>query len=399
MDPAVRGFPALSRDIDVDIAIVGGGLSGMGAAHALRHSGRSVALLEERAIGAGASGRNAGFLLHGPAMEFASAVQQLGVDQALGIWRFTEENNLLIAGIAGRGAETCGYLRRGSMSLASSAEEARDLSESNACLAEVGIASCLVRRDQLPVPFDEMYEGGLYYPGNGEIDPGRFLALVADGLPSGVSIFEHSAVRSVEFTGCWELVCGSARVRADQVILATNAYTKRLLPGIQIEPRRGQVLSTPPLDRVVVPFPMYADRGFQYWRQTPEGGLVAGGWRNRDLDGEVGIEDCLHAGIQDALDEFCLRVLGVAPAVEHRWAGIMGFTPDHLPLVGPVPGQAGLWIAAGYSGHGVCMAFLCGARVAQASNGSVLDLPESFSPERFPVSSFNQEASSAAFAG
>jgi glycine/D-amino acid oxidase-like deaminating enzyme len=61
----------------------------------------------------------------------------------------------------------------------------------------------------------------------------------------------------------------------------------------------------------------------------------------------------------------------------------MGFTPDHFPLVGAVPGNEGIFIAAGYSGHGVAMAFLCGALAARASLGQEVSIPCAFEPQRF----------------
>jgi glycine/D-amino acid oxidase-like deaminating enzyme len=91
----------------------------------------------------------------------------------------------------------------------------------------------------------------------------------------------------------------------------------------------------------------------------------------------------LNQRIQSALDEFCTAVAGPESVIEHRWAGIMGFTPDMLPLVGPVPGALDLYMAAGYSGHGVAMAFLCGRRVALLATGEQAQMPASFNPARW----------------
>jgi glycine/D-amino acid oxidase-like deaminating enzyme len=181
----------------------------------------------------------------------------------------------------------------------------------------------------------------------------------------------------------WNLQTTGGSVRASTVILATNAYTNRFMPNVPIRPVRGQVAATGALNRVVVPIPMGANSGYQYWRQTAEGRLVAGGWRDLDPEAEVGTEEILNQRIQSALDEFCAAVAGPNSVIEHRWAGIMGFTPDMLPLVGPVPGTEGLYMAAGYSGHGVAMALLCGWRLALLAVGEDAHVPACFNPARW----------------
>jgi glycine/D-amino acid oxidase-like deaminating enzyme len=82
----------------------------------------------------------------------------------------------------------------------------------------------------------------------------------------------------------------------------------------------------------------------------------------------VGYEAVPTARVQAHLDEH-LRGLGASAPVTHRWAGIMGFTADELPLVGPLPGHPNVWISAGYTGHGLAFAFHCARRLAQALTG------------------------------
>jgi glycine/D-amino acid oxidase-like deaminating enzyme len=86
--------------------------------------------------------------------------------------------------------------------------------------------------------------------------------------------------------------------------------------------------------------------------------------------------------IQEALDAFLQELLGYMPEVTHRWAGIFGLTQDLLPLVGSVPGHDGVWIAAGYSGHGNVLGLMCGELVAAAIAGGEDPLLELFSPAR-----------------
>jgi glycine/D-amino acid oxidase-like deaminating enzyme len=81
--------------------------------------------------------------------------------------------------------------------------------------------------------------------------------------------------------------------------------------------------------------------------------------------------------VQERLEAFVRRLLGRLPPVTHRWAGIWGGTDDELPLVGALPGQERVWVAAGYSGHGNVLGLASGELVARALQGDrdpLLDL-------------------------
>lgn len=383
IDPADSHYPDLRGTVEADVAIVGGGLSGVGAAYALRDSGAEVVLIEARTIASGASGRNAGFILAGPAMPFGQVCELLGLEEACRVWRLTLDNNRLMADLVDEYRIDCDYLRRGSMSLAISDEEMRLLVATSDRLIEAGLSACVVPAEDLPRPFDRMYAGGIYYPGNGEIDPGAFVRGMAHALRSRLRIYERTPVLELRCGTPHSLLTSAGEIHARTVILATNAYTSALLSAAPIAPVRGQVVSTRQLTRVIVPFPMYANYGYQYWRQTSDGRLLVGGWRDLDVPAEVGTGEHLHAEIHATLDAFCRSIAGAQAAIEYRWAGIMGFTPDALPLVGAVPGHPDMYLAAGYSGHGVSMALGCGARVALQAIGHGSNVPPSLSPSRF----------------
>lgn len=383
VDPEEQSYLPLAEDIEVDVAIVGGGFSGLGAAWALRETGASVAVLEGRTIASGASGRNAGFVLAGPAMGYGESVRAIGESQTAQIWDLTRRNHTLLVDIMDECGIECGYLRRGSMSLAASEDEWAGMLDDVQAMNVQGVSACVVERSALPRPFDPLYHGGIYYAGNGEIEPGLFLRGLATALARSVRLFESSRVDRLHMVeNGWILHTLGGAVKAQSVVLATNAYTSTLLPDTPIAPVLGQVLATKPLGCVVVPFPMYAKHGYQYWRQTAGGVLVVGGWRDLDPDREIGTGECANERIQLALEGFASEVAGGRGVPEYRWAGVMGFTPDRLPLAGPVPGKRGLYIAAGYTGHGVAMAFQCGLEVARMAVGRDHTLPVCFDPAR-----------------
>jgi len=296
-------------------------------------------LLERRHLAAGASGRNAGFLLEGTAANYAAAVRQHGRAVAREVWAFTAENHARLAeALAG----AAGHRRLGAYTLAASAEEELELEA----------AASLMQEDGFPA---EYRAGRLLNPRDGELDP----AAAVDALAQGGQVIEGCEVTSL---GAGGVETSRGDLQAATVVLATNAYTPQLLAAAPIRPVRAQMLATAPAGELLVDRPTYSDWGYRYWRQLADGRLLLGGFRNLAPEEEVGYVEEPSDRIQNHLERH-LQAMGVEAPVTHRWAGIMGFTPDSLPLVGPVPGRPGLFVCGGYTGHGLGFAFNAARRL------------------------------------
>jgi glycine/D-amino acid oxidase-like deaminating enzyme len=121
-----------------------------------------------------------------------------------------------------------------------------------------------------------------------------------------------------------------------------------------------------------------------YLRPTFDGRLAIGGCRTADLDAEYTSDERTTGPVQRAIERFVSERLGLAGArITHRWAGIMGFSADLLPVVGPVPGRDGLHVAGGYSGVGNVQGFVCGRIVADLIAGRPHPLAAPLSVSRF----------------
>jgi gamma-glutamylputrescine oxidase len=142
------------------------------------------------------------------------------------------------------------------------------------------------------------------------------------------------------------------------------------------------VIATEPLREHLFECPHYARQRFDYWQQLEDNRIVLGGFRDFSIVTEMSDDETTTAPIQEALDAFLVELLDAPPKVTHRWAGIFGLTQDLPPLVGPVPGRDGVWVAAGYSGHGNVLGLMCGELVAAAILGGDDPLLELFAPSR-----------------
>jgi glycine/D-amino acid oxidase-like deaminating enzyme len=331
-----------------DVLVIGGGIAGTSLLHLLSERGFDAVLVERSHLAAGASGRNAGFLLAGVADCYAEAVRIYGREKAREVWHSTNENQDRMLEAAN--GDDVGHYRLGSMTLASGEEERARLEESAQLLREDG--------------FDAHWDGQrLLNPRDGEIDPAAMVGALARRAPQG-AIREGVEVTAIE-AGSGEVTvrAGERECRAGVVILATNAYTSLLVPQLNIQPTRAQMLASAPRSRRVCDMPTYSHFGYRYWRQLPSGEVLIGGWRDTSLASEVTDEDEPTPQIQGHLDEQLARMGGAE--VTHRWAGIMGFTDSGLPLVGPVDGMRNVFACAGFNGHGMGFAFMSAKRLVE----------------------------------
>jgi glycine/D-amino acid oxidase-like deaminating enzyme len=318
-----------------------------------------VRLREAREISSGASGRSGGFALRGGAMPYDVARRDLGRDRAAELWRLTEQALDRMADLAGDALR-----RTGSLRVAVDESEREEVRAAYEAMREDGLAAEWI---------DDYFHGALRHPRDGSLRPARWVRrLAALAAEAGADLREQIRVESLD------------ELDADQVLVATDGYSKGLLPALDaaIKPVRGQVIATEPLSRRLFDAPHYARQGFDYWQQLDDNRLILGGRRDTQLDHEFSDEETITEPIQRELESFAAELIGEPPSITHRWAGLFGQTADELPLAGRMPGHDNVWVAAGYSGHGNVLGFACGELVAQAVLGQPAPELQLFDPTR-----------------
>jgi glycine/D-amino acid oxidase-like deaminating enzyme len=373
LDASAPSYGPLAGDEAVEVAVVGAGVTGLACARALASAGKRVRVIEARRAGSGASGRNGGFAPRGTAASYDLAPLR-------DVVRATEEALVRIRALAGDAFRPVGSLR-----VATSEDELAAVHAEADALAADGFAVEWRDAEELPPAVRGRALGGIFHGVDGALDQGTWIRrLAALAHDAGAAVAEDTRVLALD-GGRVETERGT--VEAESVVVATDGYTDGLVPELDtaIAAVRGQVVATAPLAADVLPCPLHGRWGYDYAQQLRDGRIVAGGRRDLDLEAETGLEELTTDAIQAGLEALLAELVGSVPEITHRWAGIMGFTDDLLPLVGPLPGRDGVWVSAGYSGHGNVLGFACGEAVAAALLGRPEAWLETFSPGRSPA--------------
>ena len=243
-----------------------------------------------------------------------------------------------------------------------------ELTESQQLLSQDGFRAELI--EDLPSHYRKAnFNVGVLLPDDGEIQPAQYVRqCVRRFQERGLRVFENSPVLEInDGSEGVECVCANGSISAQVAIVCTNAQIANLCPILKnkVDPVRGQMLSTSPVPPIFER-PIYADHGYDYWRQCPDGRIVLGGWRNLDPDTEVGCDEVLHPDIQGNMEAFLRRFEALQNiTIENRWSGIMSFSYDGLPLMGALPSYTSTLVAVGFTGHGFGFAQLVGEEVAK----------------------------------
>ena len=366
LDEPYDARPPLSGDVEAEACVIGAGVGGLSCARALAARGVETLVLERDTVAGGASGRNGGFLLAGPAAFYADARERHGADRVRELYSATLAAQEEIYALAAELGAADAVRRTGLLRVSASDEEAEHVRRQVEALRADGFPAELLERDALPAALRPSFHNGCFTDHDGALHPARWIrALARAAEDAGARIHERTEVRAP--LGDGPVVSAGGRVRARHVVVAADGALPALAPALaeRVRARRLHMVATEPLPERLVDCPVYARWGFEYFQQPPDGRLLAGGFS--DLDGEASYTDRYDGNprVWERIERYLAEELGVTAPVTHRWVGIVGYSDDGLPFVGAVPGSPGLYAAGGYSGHGNVLGYVAGKRIAE----------------------------------
>lgn len=331
-----------------DHIVIGSGIVGLSTAIELkdRFPQKRVLVLERSLFPFGASTRNAGFACMGSFTELLDDLKTNSEAEMVAL--FIERKKGLDILRKRLGNEAIGYQENGSFELISEKELPlleqlphisqlieSAIGESPFRMANEKIAAFGFANDKVSAMIENR--------GEGELHTGKMMrALIDHALSKGVEIKTGADVSSFEEDEKAVTINikdpvrrESIRLQCDKLFICTNAFTKQLLPEVNINPGRGQVLITESIKDLPFKGIYHFDEGYYYFREI-DGRILFGGGRNVDFAGETSTDIALSDTIQWDLEEK-LRTLilpGRKVNIAQRWAGIMAFGDTKRPIVG-----------------------------------------------------------------
>ena len=373
--------PPLDGPLDVDVAVVGGGYTGLWTALAVRERdpSLSVALLEAREIGDGPSGRNGGFL-HGYWSSLATLRAVLGDGGALQLAHASSRIIPAVRAFAEARGEDVWLREAGLLKVAATPAEDSAVGRSVRAATELGVeeeARALDEADVRRFTDSPRFRTGVFFRDGATVQPARLvLALRRAAIAEGVLLFERTPVTRVA-PGTLETPAGS--IRAREIVLALNVWgTSWPLGGRQTNFGSAVVL-TEPVPELLEEIGWTGGEAItdgrmflHYFRTTPDGRVLMGSG-----SGRLGLGDRVGPGILDDLPAQARAERGLrellpglgAASIAARWSGPIDVSADKLPRFGTVPGTR-LHFGAGYSGNGVGPSWLGGQILASLALGT-----------------------------
>jgi len=340
-----------------DVVVVGAGIVGATVAARLTQAGRQVAVLDAQEVAGGATGRSAGMVIAGLPGHYSWAVGRLGRGQARDLWKLTIEGRRRLTEAAVRmGVHP---ERSGSLALAVTQEEAEALQSSAELLQQDGFDAHFEPAD----PTGRGFLAALRQPDDIVVDAAELARALLSSAP--IAVHANTEVYDLEPDGEMVRVWAQGRtVRCTAAVLAVDGYAPlldRFFAGL-VSPGRALLIATEPISSQALPAPCYADYGYEYARPLRDGRLVLGSWRRPGQDaGRSGPSESVRAG----LSRFIGRYFPEAQKhIASRRAGVMGLTPDGLPIIGSLPYLPQVAFAIGFGGWGLAWAFVAAERLA-----------------------------------
>ena len=375
--PAFAGAAEGPVEGRYDVAVIGGGFTGLAAARQLAKAGAKAVVLEADRVGSGASGRNGGQLNNGLAHSFLAAKAKLGAERAVALYRAFDDAVATVERIAAEEGIDCGFRRSGKLKLASKPQHFKAIALNfEAVNREVDPDTKLLTAAELKGEVaSTAFHGAMLSQKSAMMHMGRFVSgLAGAAARHGATIFETAPVTGVKSSGgTYELTTPRGRVKADNVFLATGAYTSGPFGYFRrrVVPVGSFVVATRPLSQAEIQATVPGNRNFvtslnigNYFRLSPDNRLIFGGRARFSATSDQRSDAKSGAILRASLESIFPNLAKVE--IDHCWGGLVDMTADRLPRAGFADG---LWFALGYSGHGAHLSTHLGTIMADAILG------------------------------
>lgn len=357
---------------NVDYVVIGSGIVGLSTAlHLRKRENRAkIVVLERGYLPTGASTKNAGFACFGSPSELLSDIELMGESKTAELLKLRWDGLQLLMDTIGK--EKLGYQACGSYDLFRE-QEIEDFERIQTQLPylnhfieqHLGLSSCFEVSDEPIKQGMRDLSGSVFNRYEGSIHTGRMMErLIQMVYAEGITILGGIHVSGFEDHGNHVLIeTQHGQFKTEQLFICTNGLSKKLLPALDVQPARAQVLVTSPIPNLKLKSTYHYDSGYYYFRTIEQQRVLIGGARNRDLIGEtteeMNVTDKIKNHILSILTEVVLP--GCEFSIDYEWAGIMGVGSEKMPFIQSQSPRVHFAVRMG--GMGVAMGMEIGRRL------------------------------------
>jgi gamma-glutamylputrescine oxidase len=356
-----------------DIVIAGSGFVGLWSSYYLKRAqpSLSVTIVERAPIPTGASTRNAGFACYGSLTELITDAKKMGEDKMLELVEMRYKGLRRIRKTFSD--KKIGYKDHGGYELI--ADQATDMNALRTNIDWLNQRLKKIVRIQKAFRLQDDSIAAFGFAGiqhlveareEGQLHPGKLCQSLLRLVQSmGVNVLTNLEIKSFERTnGHLVLQTGQGiSLKAGQLLICTNGFARQLLPRLDTNPARGQILVTSPVEGLPFKGSFHFEEGFYYFRDLGNRVLL-GGARNLAIEAENTDEMVVTDMIQQELERFLREIIlpGRSYTIDHRWSGIMGIGGEKSPIIEQVSDH--VFCAVRMSGMGVALAPVIGEKMA-----------------------------------
>jgi glycine/D-amino acid oxidase-like deaminating enzyme/nitrite reductase/ring-hydroxylating ferredoxin subunit len=376
MNTDIAYHPPLAGDLTVDVAIVGGGLTGLNTALLLADAGAKVAVIEGRRIGTGVSGHTTAKITSQHGLIYNHLLSAFGTDAAFSYAQANQAALAKYAELISTHDISCDFLRKVAITYTERADGVSAIEKEVEAAGRIGLPAQLVHSLDLSFPI----QAAISFPGQGQFHPRKYMQALTEILARrGVALFEETWVEGVSDGSPAQIRTAGGKVLADAVIMANHSPSPySFLFFTRMVPKRSYVLAVEA--EGPLPAAMYYSTGEPYrsLRTQPDGEgelLLVGGQNHKTGYQESSAERYRRLEVS-AREHFRIR------SVRYSWSTQDNVTMDRVPYIGKVPVTKNVYLAIGFGGWGMTHSMVAAQLLTDMLGGRVNEWKLLYDPAR-----------------